>query len=93
MRQEEILPSKVERGLLVFGDMPEFQAQDGTVISGRKAYREYCKRYGVTNPSDFKNQWEKQRTERERSRTPGAGYDSRRRIEHLVRNFDRLSRR
>jgi hypothetical protein len=79
--------------LLISGDMAPFKAPDGTVITGRAAWRDYCKTHGVTHVSDYNSPggyWDKMRAERERAHTPGGGYDSQRRKEHLVRNFDKL---
>lgn len=68
-------------------DLPEFQAPDGTVISGRVAYNQYCKEHGVTNPADFKESWDRAAAERAKLFTPGAGKDSARRREELARNY------
>lgn len=72
---------------MVVPDLESFVAQDGTVISGRKAYNDYCRQNNLTNPSDFKEQWRKQAEERQRFFTPGAGYDRERRREQLARNY------
>jgi len=95
MRQEEITESPHERGLTVFGDMPAFRAPDGTVISGRAAWRRYCKDKGVTNVADYNKPggyWDKKRAEREKIFTPGAGYDSERRKQHIVQAIEKLRR-
>lgn len=87
--------SRSERGPLIFGDMPEFRTPDGTVISGRAAWRRYCKEKGVTNVADYNKPggyWDKKRAERERVFTPGAGFDSERRKEHIARAFEKLRR-
>lgn len=68
-------------------DLPEFQAPDGTVISGRVAYNQYCKDHGVTNPADYSKEWAKAEAERNRIRTPGSGHDSERRRAELSRNY------
>jgi len=96
MKLEEIVESPREHGLLIYGDMPAFRAPDGTVISGRAAWRAYCKQYGVTHVSDYNSPggyWDKKRAERERAFTPGAGFDSERRKQHIIKAFDKLSRR
>jgi len=72
---------------MVMPDLPEFQAPDGTVISGRVQYARYCRENGVTNPADFKETWAKAKAERERVYTPGAGASSARRREILARNY------
>lgn len=72
---------------MVMPDLPEFQAPDGTVISGRVQYERYCKEHGVTNPADFKDTWEKAAAERAKVFTPGSGRDSERRREVLARNY------
>jgi hypothetical protein len=50
--------------------MPDIQPfvspVDGSVISSRSAWREHDKRHGVTNASDFTNQWAQQAKEREK---------------------------
>lgn len=68
-------------------DLPEFQAPDGTVISGRVAYNRYCKENGVTNPEDYKDQWARDKARREQFFTPGSGYDSERRKRELAANY------
>lgn len=68
-------------------DLPEFQAPDGTVISGRVAYNEYCRKNGVTNPADFKETWARAEQERAKLFTPGSGHDSERRKRELANNY------
>lgn len=68
-------------------DLEAFKAPDGTIISGRVAYNEYCKRNNVTNPADYTQQWERQAVERARAYTPGGGHDRQRRREALARNY------
>jgi hypothetical protein len=72
---------------MVMPDLEPFQAPDGTVISGRVAYNQYCKEKNVTNPADFKDQWEKQAKEREKIFTPGSGHDRERRRRQLAENY------
>jgi hypothetical protein len=72
---------------MVMPDLPEFQAPDGTIISGRVAYNRYCKERGVTNPADFKEEWAKAESQRNKIRVPGSGYDSDRRRAELARNY------
>jgi hypothetical protein len=79
--------------LLISGDIEPYQMPDGTIISGRAAQRQYYKDHNVTHVSDYNQpggHWDKLKAERERAHTPGAGYDSQRRKEHLARNFDKL---
>lgn len=68
-------------------DLPEFRTTDGKVISGRVQYNRYCKEKGVTNPSDFKQEWAKQAEERKKLFTPGSGHDRERRRAELARNY------
>lgn len=68
-------------------DLEPFQAPDGTVISGRVAYNEYCKRNNVTNPADYAKQWERQAAERAKLFTPGSGHDRERRRRQLAENY------
>lgn len=75
------------------GDMEPFQAPDGTIISGRAAWRRYCKEKGVTHVSDYNSpggHWDKMRAQREKAYTPGAGFDSARRREHIARALEKL---
>jgi hypothetical protein len=72
---------------MVMPDIEAFQAPDGTIISGRVAYRNYCKEKNLTNPADFKEEWAKKAKERERIFTPGSGHDKERRRELLSRNY------
>lgn len=70
--KEEAVLRGVVSAPLVMGDMPDCVSPiDKTVINGRKGYREHCKRYGVTNISDYKETWERKRAERERFFTQG----------------------
>jgi hypothetical protein len=66
---------------------------DGKVVSGRVALRQHNKIHDVTHPSDFKETWEKARKEREKVFTPGSGYDSARRKEHIKRALEKLNGR
>lgn len=55
------------------GDLGKFEytnmrAIDGTPIDSRERRREYMRRHGVTDPSDFKETWAKAQAERERFR-------------------------
>lgn len=72
---------------MVMPDLEPFQMPDGTIISGRVAYNEYCRQHNVTNPADYKEQWAKQAAERQKAFTPGSGYDRERRIDHIKRNY------
>lgn len=92
----EITEQPRERGVLISGDMEAFKAPDGTIISGRAAWRRYCKDNNVTHVSDYNapgGYWDKKRAERERMYTPGSGFDRERRIEHIRRAMDKLTRR
>lgn len=60
---------------------------DGTVISGRKAYNDYCKEHKVTNPADFKEEWAKKAIERAEVFNGGNRRISERRREELARNY------
>lgn len=59
---------------------------DGSIISGRVAYAEHCKRYGVTNVADYKDSWAKAAKEREKLFS-GQSHDSERRKEALAANY------
>lgn len=72
---------------MVVPDLEPFVLQDGTYISGRKAYNDHLRRNNLTNPADYKEQWAKQAEQRAKALTPGAGYDRERRREHLARNY------
>jgi hypothetical protein len=74
-------------------DIPDFVSPiDGRVVHGRKGLREHNKEHGVTNMADYTNEWKDKAAERARAFTPGAGYDSQRRKEHLVQAYEKLSR-
>jgi hypothetical protein len=93
MQQEEITVQTREAGIQVMGDMQPFQAPDGTVITGRRKWRQYCKEKGVTHVSDYNKPggyWDKKRTEREKVFTPGAGFDSARRKQHIANAIEKL---
>lgn len=72
---------------MIMPDIEAFQAPDGTVISGRVSYNQYCRVHGVTNPADYKDQWSKAADERAKFFTPGSKHDSERRREELARNY------
>lgn len=95
-QQMEEITLERRGGLLVYGDMEPFALQDGTVITGRKAWRDYCKQHEVTHVSDYNTPggyWDKKRAERQRLFTPGAGFDSSRRKERIIRAIEKLNRR
>lgn len=66
---------------------------DGSIISGRAAWREHDKRHGVTNVADFKNQWESQAREREKFFQGESSYDRKERIEALKHAYEKHTRR
>lgn len=68
-------------------DLPEFQAPDGTVISGRVQYNQYCREHGVTNPADYTETWAKAAEKRKKLFTPGSGHDREERRRELARNY------
>lgn len=78
---------------MIMPDLPAFQAPDGTVISGRRAYAEYCRENNVTNPADYTQEWAKKAEDRARMFTPGSGHGKAERIETLKRAWDDLSTR
>lgn len=80
-------------GLIIMPDIPDFVSPiDGRVIHGRKGLREHNKEHNVTNAADYTEQWKRQAAERARLFTPGSGYDSERRKQHLVQAYEKLSR-
>ncbi len=80
-------------GTLIMPDIEPFKSPvDGSVVSGRAALRDHNKRHGVTNPADFKNQWQSQSNERARAYTPGSGYDKQRRREKIIAAVEKHSR-
>jgi hypothetical protein len=90
-KMEEIPENKVRyRGVLIREDIKPYKSiVDGTTISGRKAMRDHDKRYGVTNVSDYKNEWANKAKERAKAFTPGAGYDKERRRERVIQAVDK----
>lgn len=93
-RQELIAQSEGSSfGLIVMPDIPDFVSPvDGSIVHGRRSLREHNKRNNVTNAADFTNEWKEKAKERAKAFTPGAGYDSKRRKEHLIRAYEKLSR-
>lgn len=82
------------RGILICPDISPFKSVvDGTVITGRRALREHNKRNNVTFTEDFNGEWETKRKERDRMYGGDPTYDRTRRIEHVKRAVDKLSRR
>ena len=81
---------------MVMGDIEPFKSPvDGTIITGRAALRAHFKQHNVTYTSDYDSPggyWEKKRAEREKFYTPGAGADRERRIQHLIRAYDKHRR-
>lgn len=59
---------------------------DGTIVSGRVAYAEHCKKHNVTNVADYKESWAKAAEERARLFS-GQSHDAERRKEALARNY------
>jgi len=58
---EKVKPKR-DRGTLIFGDLPDVVSPiDGTVIRGRRGFREHFKRHNVTFAEDFKEEWKKPR--------------------------------
>lgn len=74
-------------------DLPDFVSPvDGSIVHGRRSLRDHNKRNNVTNAADYTNEWEEKAKERAQAFTPGAGYDSKRRREHLVRAYNELQK-
>lgn len=88
---EEYIPKR-ERGLTIMPDLPDFVSPiDGSVVKGRKGYREHCRKHNVTGASDFTNEWrenEKRRKNLTRSREQKAL-----RIEALKEAYDKHTRK
>ena len=71
----------------IMPDMPDFVSPiDGKVVKGRRGYRAHCKEHGVTNASDFKEQWKKPRLDPVRA-------DRAARLEALKQAFDSQGKR
>jgi hypothetical protein len=50
----EVLPYEVNEGHFVFGDTPRFKSPiDGSVIEGRRAYEDHCKRHNVVPTAEL----------------------------------------
>ncbi len=50
----------------IIGDMPDFVSPiDGTIVNGRKGWREMCRRHDVTHYSDFTQEWKQKAQQRE----------------------------
>jgi hypothetical protein len=64
--KDEYYSFESEQTPLICPDIQPFVSSvDGSVITGRAALREHNKRNGVTYAEDFKDQWAKQRKDRE----------------------------
>lgn len=94
-RQEKIAESEgMHSGLIIMPDIPDFVSPvDGSIVHGRRSLRDHNKRNNVTNAADFTKEWENAAKERAKAFTPGAGYDSKRRVQRLREAYDNLQAR
>jgi hypothetical protein len=73
---------------MIMPDIEEFVSPvDGSVISSRSRLREHNRKYGVTNTSDYKEEWKKRAQDRADVFTGRA--DRRGRIEALKEAFEK----
>jgi hypothetical protein len=95
----EVTDNRTRRalGLTIMPDIKPFISPiTGREITGRRALREHNKQFNVTNVADFNKpggQWERQAKERAQIFTGESSAESNRRKEHLIRNWDKLTRR
>ena len=74
----------------VYGDLPDFKSPiDGTLVGGRRGMREQFARYGVTNASDYKNEWAKKAADRA-NMFSGKSFDKRARQEAVRAAYNKL---
>lgn len=67
-------------------DLPDFVSPiDGKVVHGRAGLREHNRQHNVTNPADYKEQWAKQASERDKMYTGDTRFDSKKRKEAIIR--------
>ena len=91
-RLEEIANSEQIHGHMIMPDIEPFISPiDGSVVSSRSRWREHDKRHGVTNASDFKEQWARQA--KERQALLAGRSDKKARIAALVDAYDKVTRR
>ena len=89
--KDEYIPKK-ERGLMIMPDLPDFVSPiDGTIVKGRKGYREHCREHNVTGASDFTNEW-KENAKRRKNLTKSKE-EKARRIEAIKEALEVHSRR
>ena len=73
----------------VIGDMPDFVSPiDGTVVHGRKGWREMCKAHDVTHASDFTGQWERNAEQRRRLAEGKDKKDRQDRLKDVIRAYN-----
>lgn len=90
----EVTPRRSISGVTIMPDIKPFISPiTGKEITGRRALREHNKMHNVTNTADFKGEWEQKAKERARLFSGDTTYDSKRRVGHLIENWDKLSRR
>lgn len=77
-------------GTLIMPDIPDFVSPiDGRVIHGRRGLREHNKEHNVTNMADFTETWKKAAEDRAKFFSGDPTYDSKRRIEHIKRAWEK----
>lgn len=81
-------------GITIMPDIPDFVSPvDGRVVHGRRGLREHNKELGVTNTSDYTNEWKEKAKERERFFSGDPSYDRAARIEAIKEAVDQHTRR
>ena len=79
---------------IIMPDIPDFVSPvDGRVVHGRRGLREHNKELGVTNTSDYTNEWKEAGTKRARFFQGDSSYDRADRIEALKHAVDKHTRR
>jgi hypothetical protein len=74
----------------IMPDLPDFVSPiDGKVVHGRRGLRDHNKRYGVTNISDYKGEWERFQNKRAEI-VQGTQRTDKARIERAIRAYDDL---
>jgi hypothetical protein len=84
-KEEYVRPTKEVHTIMP--DFADFVSPiDGTVIKGRKGYREHCKLHNVTGTGDFKEQWKKPRVDPVKADKPA-------RLEAVIQAYEKHQRK
>lgn len=94
LEMEEVTDEQSSRGLIIMGDIEPFVSTvDGSTITGRAALRAHNKRNNVTNPADFKSEWETAAKKRQAYFSGDPQVNRKERIEALKYAVEKHTRR